>query len=52
MESKALAMDSLALYCSLGDLFMPFLDRSMDVALDGLRPSYPMSVIEVSALLD
>lgn len=48
MESKSLALDSLALYSSLGAMFIPFLDRSMEIALDSLRPTYPMCVIEVS----
>lgn len=51
MESKALAMDSVALYSPLGEMFIPFLDRSMAIALDALRPTYPMCVIEVSPKL-
>jgi hypothetical protein len=48
MESKSLALDSLALYSPLGEMFAPFLDRSMELALDALRPTYPICVVEVS----
>lgn len=48
MESKSLALDSLALYSPLGEMFAPFLDRSMELALDAIRPTYPICVIEVS----
>lgn len=48
MECKSLALDSLALYSPLGQMFLPFLDRSMEVALEALKPSYPLCVIEVS----
>lgn len=48
MECKALALDSLALYAPLGEPFVPFLDKSMEVALDALQPSYSETVIEVS----
>lgn len=47
-DDKAIALESLAGYTRLGALYAPYLEESMQIALDGLRPTYSVMVMEVS----